>query len=63
MRRGFIRRRERQQDLFLPDLKARSSLGIPADAKRKITPLLARMLREYRLHLLANESGKEVAGE
>ena len=63
MRKVFIRRREKQLDLFLPDLKPRSSLGIPADAKRKVTPLLARMLREYRLHLLASESGKEVADE
>jgi hypothetical protein len=63
MQKVLVRRRERQLDLFQPDPKVRSSLGIPAEARRKVTPLLARMFQEYQVHLLANERGKEVGDE
>ena len=63
MRKLLIRRRERQLDLFQPDPKVPPWPAIPVEVRRSVTPLLARLLREHRLQLLASESGKEVADE
>ena len=63
MRNVLTHHRERQLDLFQPTPNVPPWLSIPNEARRKTILLLARLLREYRYHLLVNESGKEVVDE
>ena len=56
-------RRQTQLSLFHPRPKMPSWPQLPVSVRRKTTNLLARLLREHRARLLANENAEEVADE